>query len=38
MYKKIVNLAIDKIINKILDVTIDAVHGYLDGLCNGFGE
>lgn len=38
MRERMVNMAIDKIIGRILDVIIDTVHDYLDGLCNGFGE
>lgn len=38
MFKKFIEILIDKAIEKIADITIDVIHNYLDGLTCGFEE
>lgn len=38
MLKNILILVVDKTIERVVDIVIDTIHTYLDGLCNGFGE
>lgn len=38
MFKRMLEMTVDKIMDRVLNAVIDAMHNYLDGLCNGFGE
>ncbi len=38
MFKKFLSVMVDKAIDKIATITIDAIHNYLDALTCGFEE